>query len=208
VVPHVATVHQPQQQLPPGMPAEYGEPVEEEITEERMAALVRVAFITLPNVARRPWLATPEDDLQPFIHELTIYCQRHEIDPSEYVGDWLPLAITAVPLAAGIIERDRAHKRAVRRGLEISSTRSRDFDSSTGYSEPYTPVEKKTTKYDTGEGGDALPEEAEKKEEREEEIQKEEEDDTGHDVEKIDGGIETDVTKESPDEEQSIAVRR
>ena len=132
----------------------------EEITEERMGSLVRVVLVTTPAIIRKPWLAAPEEELTPFIHELTIYCRNHDIDPSEYVGDWLPLAVTGAGVGAGILARNRAHKK----GGGEDEIKKKGFDSTTGFSEPYTPVEKKESEYEEGQGGDSLPEKEQKEE--------------------------------------------
>ena len=73
--------------------------------------LCRLALITVPEGFSKSWLATPEAQLKPFAVELTIYCNRHGIDPSEYIGDFFPLVITGLPIAFGILHRHKEHKK-------------------------------------------------------------------------------------------------
>ena len=96
--------------FPPEMP-EDGGVVQEVVTEERVMGLCRLALETIPEGFGKPWLATPEDQLKPFVKELTIYCNAHDIDPSEWVGDWFPLVITGMPIGFGIIHRHKEHKK-------------------------------------------------------------------------------------------------
>ncbi len=83
----------------------------EVVTEERVMGLCRLALETIPEGFGKPWLATPEEQLKPFATELTIYCNNHGIDPSEYIGDWLPLVVTGMPIGFGIIHRHKEHKK-------------------------------------------------------------------------------------------------
>jgi hypothetical protein len=85
--------------------------VPEVVTEERVMGLCRLALETIPEGFGKPWLATPEEQLKPFAKELTIYCNKHDIDPSEYFGDWMPLVITSMPIGFGIIHRHKEHKK-------------------------------------------------------------------------------------------------
>ena len=130
------------------------EPQEELITEERMLGIVRTFLVTTPTMFKRPWLAAPDDELLPFVHELTLYCNNHDIDVSEYIGDWFPLAITGVAVGAGVLERHRTHKK------EHTEEKKKDFDSSTIVQEDHTPVEKKLAVRDESSGTN-LPEEEE-----------------------------------------------
>lgn len=135
--------------------------VQGELREEYVMSIVKTMLITVPNITRHPWLATPEEDLGEFVHELTIYCRNHDLDPNEYFGDWLPLAITGAGIGAGIVARHREHKKS---GGEDEVIDDKEFDSTTGFSEPYTPVEEKKSEYDEGEGGDNLPDDEQKEE--------------------------------------------
>ena len=90
---------------------EAGGGVPEVVTEERVMGLCRLALGTIPEGFGKPWLATPDDQLKPFAKELTIYCNNHGIDPSEYFGDWMPLVITAMPIGFGIVHRHKEHKK-------------------------------------------------------------------------------------------------
>lgn len=90
---------------------EAGGGVPEVVTEERVMGLCRLALETIPEGFGKPWLATPDDQLKPFAKELTIYCNNHGIDPSEYFGDWMPLVITAMPIGFGIVHRHKEHKK-------------------------------------------------------------------------------------------------
>lgn len=85
--------------------------VPEVVTEERVLGLCRLALETIPEGFGKPWLATSEDQLKPFVKELTIYCNAHDIDPSEWIGDWFPLVITGMPIGFGIIHRHKEHKK-------------------------------------------------------------------------------------------------
>ena len=85
--------------------------VPEVVTEERVMGLCRLALETIPEGFGKPWLATPEEQLKPFAKELTIYCNKHDIDPSEWIGDWFPLVITGMPIGFGIIHRHKEHKK-------------------------------------------------------------------------------------------------
>jgi len=93
------------------MEPEAGSAVTEVVTEERVMGLCRLALETIPEGFGKPWLATPDDQLKPFAKELTIYCNNHGIDPSEYFGDWMPLLITSMPIGFGIIQRHKEHKK-------------------------------------------------------------------------------------------------
>jgi len=90
---------------------EDGGAVPEVVTEERVMGLCRLALATIPEGFGKPWLATPDDQLMPFAKELTIYCNAHNIDPSEWIGDWFPLVITGLPIGFGIIHRHKEHKK-------------------------------------------------------------------------------------------------
>jgi len=94
----------------PEAPAGVGA-VPEVVTEERVMGLCRLALETIPEGFGKPWLATPEEHLKPFAKELTIYCNRHDLDPSEWIGDWFPLVITGMPIGFGIIHRHKEHKK-------------------------------------------------------------------------------------------------
>jgi hypothetical protein len=98
---------------PMGMPEapEVGGIVPEVVTEERVMGLCRLALATIPKGFGKPWLATPDAQLMPFAEELTIYCNTHNIDPSELIGDWFPLVITGLPIGFGIIHRHKEHKK-------------------------------------------------------------------------------------------------
>lgn len=85
--------------------------IPEVVTEERVMGLCRLALETIPEGFGKPWLATPEEQLKPFATELTIYCNNHDIDPSEYFGDWMPLVVTAMPIGFGIVHRHKEHKK-------------------------------------------------------------------------------------------------
>lgn len=88
-----------------------GGTVPEVVTEERVMGLCRLALATVPEGFGKPWLATPDDQLMPFAKELTIYCNAHDIDPSEWIGDWFPLVITGLPIGFGIVHRHKEHKK-------------------------------------------------------------------------------------------------
>ena len=90
---------------------EAGGVVPEVVTEERVMGLCRLALETIPEGFGKPWLATPDNQLMPFAKELTIYCNNHGIDPSEWIGDWFPLVITGMPIGFGIIHRHKEHKK-------------------------------------------------------------------------------------------------
>lgn len=87
------------------------EGVPEIVTEERILGLCRLVMTTVPEGFGKPWLTVPDDQMTPFAKELTIYCNNHGIDPSEYIGDWFPLVITGMPIAFGVIHRHKEHKR-------------------------------------------------------------------------------------------------
>jgi hypothetical protein len=95
--------------LDPETPA-LGE-IPEVVTEERVMGLCRLALETIPEGFGKPWLATPEEQLKPFVKELTIYFNAHDIDPSEWIGDWFPLVITGLPIGFGIVHRYKEHKK-------------------------------------------------------------------------------------------------
>ena len=119
-----------------------------------MLGIVKTFLVTTPNIFKKPWLACPDDELLPFVHELTVYCRNNDIDPSDYIGDWFPLAITGVAVGAGVLSRHRAHKKE---GNHIESKATKDFDSKAGFAEEYDPVTKKGTEYDQSSGTN-LPE--------------------------------------------------
>lgn len=152
---------EPTQPGTPGYEMGSVEPQEELITEERMLGIVRTFLVTTPNLFKRPWLAAPDDELLPFVHELTLYCNAHDISPEDYLGDWFPLAITGVAVGAGVLERHRTHKKET----GAVGKKDKNFDSSTGYSEDHTPVEKKGTEYDSASGTN-LPEEEYKEDDK------------------------------------------
>lgn len=124
------------------------------LTEERMMSIVKLFLTTTPSIFKKPWLATPEEDLQPFVHELTIYCRNHDIDPSEYFGDWFPVAMCALPVGAGILERHREHKKEA-----ITEDKHKNITEDSVTASEHTPVERKTPELNaTGAGGSNLPE--------------------------------------------------
>ena len=104
----------------------------EVVTEERIAGLVKVMLVTMPEGCGKPWLACPEEQLAPFSKELAIYCNNHDLDPSEYLGDWFPLAIAGMPIAFGMMARHKEHKKG-----EIKQP----FDAGSGVTEPVEPPE-------------------------------------------------------------------
>ena len=160
VVPHIPTPTMvPSGAFEPTAPGspEYGmggvEPVPGGlVTEEDVMRMVKLALVTTPNMFKRPWLATPDEDLKPFVAELTIYFNAHDINPNDYFGDWLPMAVTGMVVGAGILERHRDHKK------EHTEEKKKDFDSSTIVQEDHTPVEKKLAVRDESSGTN-LPEE-------------------------------------------------
>lgn len=117
---------------------EDGGVVPEVVTEERVMGLCRLALETIPEGFGKPWLATPEDQLKPFVKELTIYCNAHDIDPSEWIGDWFPLVITGMPIGFGIIHRHKEHKKEY-------TTAAKEIRSGTREVEDKTPGVKEMT---------------------------------------------------------------
>lgn len=126
------------------------------LTEERMAGLLKLCLTTTPTIFKKPWLATDEEDLQPLTHELTIYCRNHDLDPSEYFGDYFPVVICALPIAAGIVTRHQEHKKESKTE-EVERTKHETPITTT--TAPHTPVETIVPVMNaTSAGGDNLAE--------------------------------------------------
>ena len=107
---------------------EAGGVVPEVVTEERVMGLCRLALETIPEGFGKPWLATPDNQLMPFAKELTIYCNNHGIDPSEWIGDWFPLVITGMPIGFGIIHRHKEHKKEHTTAAKAIKSGTREVD--------------------------------------------------------------------------------
>ena len=165
VVPHLANSQGgafgvPQTGQEPGAEPGFGQivdgvPEEDDMTEERVLAIVRTFLVTTPNIFKKYWLAAPDEELLPFAHELFVYCRNNNIDINDYLGDWFPLAMTGVAVGAGMLGRHREHKKETK---TLDAGKEKDFDPSSGFAEDHTPVEKKLDKYDSASGNN-LPEE-------------------------------------------------
>ena len=148
MIPHLAASTGPAGTFTPSQPGapEYdqgGFEQEEPLTEERMLGIVKTFLVTTPNVFKKPWLAVPDEELLPFVHELTLYCNAHDIDPAEYIGDWFPLAMAGVAVGAGALQRHRAHKKE---GKDTDHGQpKKNQNSSSGITNPRLSEEEKQT---------------------------------------------------------------
>ena len=148
MIPHLAASTGPAGTFTPSQPGapEYdqgGFEQEEPLTEERMLGIVKTFLVTTPNVFKKPWLAVPDEELLPFVHELTIYCRNNDIDPAEYIGDWFPLAMAGVAVGAGTLQRHRAHKKE---GKDTDHGQpKKNQNSSSGITNPRLSEEEKQT---------------------------------------------------------------
>jgi len=83
------------------------------------------------------------------------YCNKKGIDPEDYLFDELPLLVATAQIGLYMKKAHKVHKGDK---LELSGGRTSGFDSTTGYSEDHTEVEKKPATHD-GASGTNLPEE-------------------------------------------------
>lgn len=139
----------------------YGdEPGAEVTTLEACQELANMVW-NLPEMLLGEHLARDESKTNPFAKELYKYCIKKGIDPADYVFDEFGLIVSTAILGKGILADHKAFKRDK---LSSSSSGTDDFDSTSGSSEDYTPVEEKKSEYDAASGTN-LPDEIESMEE-------------------------------------------
>lgn len=73
------------------------------MNEDEMTGLL-TALLTLPTIIKPKLPPRTPEQIKPFAHELTLYCQKKGINARDYLFDELGLVLTGVTLGAGIYQ--------------------------------------------------------------------------------------------------------
>lgn len=90
-----------------------------------LSALLAMPVIILPKLTPRT-----KEQITPFAHELTLYCQKKGINARDYLFDELPIVLTGVTLAATMYQDYKLHypKDIKKEPSKVNKKLSNDFD--------------------------------------------------------------------------------
>lgn len=79
-------------------------------TLEECESLSRMLWNT-PGMLMGDHLNRSDEQIKLYGKELYLYCSKKGIDPRDYVGDWMPLAVLTGSMGLGMIKDHKAHKK-------------------------------------------------------------------------------------------------
>ena len=135
----------------------------ETTTLEECESLARMVW-NLPGMFIGDHLIRSDEQIKLFAKEMFLYCSKKGIDPRDYVGDWMPLAMIGGSMALGMIKDHKAYKKSKNGARAQSSAPGDGFDTGKGvtgsvtYTDYTLPENKGKPNPASSCGGDATPE--------------------------------------------------
>jgi len=102
----------------------------ESTTLEECISLSRMLWNT-PGMLMGDHLTRSDEQIELYGKELYLYCSKKGIDPRDYVGDWMPLAVMTGTMGIGLYKDHKAFKNENKAAGELNRP-AKQFDTGKG----------------------------------------------------------------------------